>query len=743
MIQTPVIDDELSPCWPPWTQRAYIFGICHPSSTLYLAAFDYDFGVTNHEALGRAVVNIANLQRDTDYVLQYKLYPSTNVTDRTAIGSIKIRLRIEYSNEKEVLLASLRPRPKFHINVRKEKSLFVLRYTCFGEYGDDNEQAFDLTVLRSYSKFSSLWFFFSLLSRPHYVSFITLVNEILGYKKAITYCFGDAIRSLIFWRGQVHVCNDLDIPLHSFLFFCFATTLVEKPYLTPPFFLLSIAWLMLATQTLRRQHPSPWNRCHSLWHYIGVLRKGESSPAFHSIQVDEGAKEAEEYEQAWQNRLEKDEQLAATQAALQEKIDKMGSEAIHTKFTGGIPLDLIARLTRYQGILGRLCMKFRMIKIVVTWEESYVSFWITACFLAGGLVSLILPWPFICLWTARFIVWGLFGPHMKLLDLHFQAQGREEDVIEKAIENFKNQSHFAIERRHEAVKLRDMKVLAFGPYSSLVPSFNLSRHYDRPLAASSALYQNPKKADINIAPVRVPGQQFFGTILPRTESEAPEYKKEMANLEERKLYVQSAVQAIKEMGNGGIVKNESMPDEVGYELISEIGGKGSAGDKEFHVSDTTSVSLSPASNVAIVRSDMKASSAKRRSSTFRGGIELVRFDENDDDIAIGDAQAVNPRSGLAICEVNKDLHQVQTATIKDPERHSMLPSILPKSVQPDEEREIGEVEVVLGDPTVRDDFSSQEDNSGGSDRRSPTGIMNDSDWDETSRILYYTASTLS
>lgn len=152
MVQTPVIDDELSPSWLPWTQRAYIFGICHPSSTLYLAAFDYDLGVTNHEALGRAVVNIANLQRDTDYVLQYKLYPSTNVTDRISSGSIKIRLRIEYNDEKEVLLAALRPRPKFHINVQKEKSLFVLRYTCFGEYGDDNEQAFDLTVLRSYGK---------------------------------------------------------------------------------------------------------------------------------------------------------------------------------------------------------------------------------------------------------------------------------------------------------------------------------------------------------------------------------------------------------------------------------------------------------------------------------------------------------------------------------------------------------------------------------------------------------------
>ena len=152
MVQTPVIDDELSPHFMPWTTRAFIFNIMHPASMLYLAAFDYDLGVSNHEALGRAVVNIANFQCNTDYTLSYSLYPSTNVTDRMACGTIKIRLRIEFKDEKAVLLAALHPRPKFHINVQKEKSLPVLRYTCFGEYGDDNEQAFDLTVLRSYGK---------------------------------------------------------------------------------------------------------------------------------------------------------------------------------------------------------------------------------------------------------------------------------------------------------------------------------------------------------------------------------------------------------------------------------------------------------------------------------------------------------------------------------------------------------------------------------------------------------------
>ena len=83
MVQTPVIDDELSPHWLPWTQRAFKFGIMHPASMLYLGVFDYDLGITDHEAVGRVAINISNYQRDTTYCLKFNLHKSANVTDRT------------------------------------------------------------------------------------------------------------------------------------------------------------------------------------------------------------------------------------------------------------------------------------------------------------------------------------------------------------------------------------------------------------------------------------------------------------------------------------------------------------------------------------------------------------------------------------------------------------------------------------------------------------------------------------
>ena len=555
VVQTPVIDDELSPRWLPWTQRAFCINIMHPASILYLGAFDFDLGpLQEHDPLGRVAINVSNLQRNTDFTLTYNLYPSSNIIDRTSAGSVTVRIRVEYKDEKEALMACLRPRPKFHVNVSKEKSLKVVRYTCHGEYGDEDDQQFDLTVTRSY------------------------VNEILSYKKNLSYCFGDAFRSLVFWRGQVRVMNIL-VPLHSFLFFCASCHLVERPYLAPPFFLLGVAWIMLATLTQRRQHPSPWNRCPSFWNYLEILFCGESSVPIKNIQANEGLEETEAYERERNDRLERDLKDAATRAARQAHIDSIGDESIHTKMQAGIPLDLLKRLTRYQGMIARYCRYLRFIKIIVTWEESIVSFWITACFLAAGLVSLLLPWAFILTWTSRLVVWGLLGPHMMIVDALINDNSKEEKSLAEAIEKFKSESRSARIRRQEAVKLRDIKCLTFGKYVTLVPSFNLSSHYDRPLPSSFAVYQGDEKEEsITWSKYSVPGQQFFGVIVPRTEVELQQYKKELPVLEEMRVSVDRCVQDILESESCELLKRlkmnmtsreeRNMPRSVGYEMIS-------------------------------------------------------------------------------------------------------------------------------------------------------------------------------
>ena len=450
VAMTEVIDDELSPHWLPWTQRAFCFGMMHPASILYLGVFDYDLGPGSHEPLGRVAVNLCNLQRNTMYTLKYNLYPSANVTERIANGSITIRVRIECFDEKAALLESIKPRQKIHVNVKKEKTFKVVRYTCFGEY--DNEEKFDLTVTKSY------------------------INEILEYKAAIGYCVRDAARSVMFWRGQVEICSVL-LPVHSFIFFVAASTLVERPYLIVPFWFLGVAWAMLALLSLRRHHPSPWYDCPSFLHFLELLRTGSSQTPIKSINAREGWEATRQYEKAWKERIDADRKIAERKSQLQAQITHL-EEDISTKVAvGGLPIskEWMAKLGRWQGIIGNILKKFRMIKIIASWEESVVSFWITAGFLAIGLVSLLLPWTFILTWTGRLLVWGLFGPHMKFVDMTLRQNEKKEEALESLIKNFDVKNKVARLRQEEAAKLKDLKAMAFGKYSIQVPSFNLGK----------------------------------------------------------------------------------------------------------------------------------------------------------------------------------------------------------------------------------------------------------------------------
>lgn len=82
LVQTDVIDDELSPIWMPWSQREFSFRIRHASSPLYVSAMDFDLGLGGHEGIGRVAINLNHFEADVVYTLQYALYSSANTWDR-------------------------------------------------------------------------------------------------------------------------------------------------------------------------------------------------------------------------------------------------------------------------------------------------------------------------------------------------------------------------------------------------------------------------------------------------------------------------------------------------------------------------------------------------------------------------------------------------------------------------------------------------------------------------------------
>jgi hypothetical protein len=369
------------------------------------------------------------------------------------------------------------------------------------------------------------------------------------------------------------------------------------------------------------------------WHYADILRTGESTLYIQKIDANEGAQEAEQYDKEWQDRLDKDKKLAEAKKELDARMHAIGDDSIHTKKGGSaiIPLDLLIRLAMWQRKLGKTCRIFRFIKIVLTWEESIISFWITACFLVTGLLSLLLPWSYLLLWTGRAFVWGLLGPHMALARRIFLHQELPDDqALKLAIEKFRKDSRLARVRHQDALKLKDIKSHYFGEYSTLVPSYNLSRHYDHPLSCSFATARRSSDP-VRVSSSRIPGQQFFGAIIPRPQSSACQFESELPRLKSLLESIQQQVKQIQVTENSNMIKrlreisSEDEREAVGFELISLEHGGSDASERTLRLGATSSLVVNTDSHVAVLTE--KRASINRRSSEHLG-VEMIPFEDN-------------------------------------------------------------------------------------------------------------------
>jgi C2 domain len=410
MVETDVIDDELSPHWLPWTQRAFCFALGHPSQVLYLGVFGYKRNPLQHAPIGRVEINTTNFQHDTLYELHYDLTSKSHkYNGRRTNGSIRVRVRVEVDDERQYLLASLRPAPSIYINVTKKKSMRVARYTAMGEY--DTVDKFQLDVLQGY------------------------IDEILqGYVRRILYSLQDAMRSLCLWRNQITFGKDnrFGFPLYSLLVFGMSVLAVENFNLIPGMMSLGLALFMLAHMQMRiSTNPSPLKRCFGFWYYFKILVTGQTSVSFEEIKANHGLEEIEAIKRALEERVQKDREFFGKKEAVEKVIEELEHERIATK-TKAMPLELMAVLGKVQAIVGNVCRAFRLVDTVITWEESDLSFFLTLFFILCGIVMLFIPWSFILTWTGRIVVLLLLGPQNKIVDLvYYRHIPTDEQKIRK------------------------------------------------------------------------------------------------------------------------------------------------------------------------------------------------------------------------------------------------------------------------------------------------------------------------
>jgi hypothetical protein len=194
--------------------------------------------------------------------------------------------------------------------------------------------------------------------------------------------------------------------------------------------------------------------------------------------------------------------------------------------------------------LSILCEVLRLIKNIVIWEECYYSFWVTLTCIVLGVTCLFIPWRFCILWSSRILVWVLFGPWMKLVDIFYYRkleQLTDEELEEQYEQSKKNMAEaykLIVKRarinKENVKKIKAMKTYLFGKFISEVPILKTERFRDTPLPESTATPHRPKKLtvaelamqEVGTNRIKIPGQSLAGDMIPMTEenplTEAPQ-----------------------------------------------------------------------------------------------------------------------------------------------------------------------------------------------------------------------------
>ena len=100
-----------------------------------------------------------------------------------------------------------------------------------------------------------------------------------------------------------------------------------------------------------------------------------------------------------------------------------------------------------------------------------------------------------------------------------------------------------------------------------------ARHYDRPLADSSArvCHDAPPRPESDRESPYIPGQQFYGAMIPRSEDENKLYQEEALRLRERLVRLQNRMKKPGSLPRKSTNKSATdlmnMPSSLGYEIV--------------------------------------------------------------------------------------------------------------------------------------------------------------------------------
>lgn len=518
VIETDRIDDCLSPRWLPWTQRAFIFHMSHPSSPLFLGIFDYD-ETGDNDFIGRVAVDLANFIPRTEYILTYNIKTLAAVEEEFQ-GTITIRLRIECHDERQLLKQYLSLPHNMHVNVQTKKEFSIVKAQVHGKH---DYEAYSIPNIYS-----------------HLMELATLYQLSYVYTKR-------ALVNVLLWRGTFPLkfpgsrSPSIYLPINSIFLFASSATVVEKPSLLPTYFFGCLTLIMFATMNFVQSNPSPWSKRKSFYDILLSLT-GKSFRAPERITANQNKEESENFETYWRNKIQETEhdsqlryeenlEMYKEQMIYNDEIEKLDDD-IATK-NKGLSIDPFKPyIYPLQIYLFWICKSLRVLRYILLWNEPYYAFLVTAASIVLCVSCYFIPWAWMLIWFGRIIIWMIFGPWMKLVDIYYykdiehltsaERAARRQEVYDSTKKYLKQQLSLSRMKKENAEKLKAMKTLLFGKFIIRVPTLKVDAYQDFPLSSSYAIpYQRKAKtlAEISMEEggqnrIHLPGHQLVGDMIP-------------------------------------------------------------------------------------------------------------------------------------------------------------------------------------------------------------------------------------
>lgn len=527
VVNTDVINDCLSPRWMPWTQRAFVFNVMHPSSQFYIAVMDHEGIKSHHDKIGRCAVNVTNIRPNMMYNMRYSLLNSDE-KDRKVTGKIMFRLRFESSNERQLLLSPFQLRKEYYVSTNSNVDKHTLTYALTHDY---NRYALSLLTINKY------------------------VDEIFEYELFLD-DFYEAINVVIYWRGHYPVnftclkkSYSFKLPIHSVTAFTWGILLSFNFDRIASFICFLVAWLLLATMGVQQNNPNPWKRPRSYIDMLGTFIFNKSF-AYQKIEANENIEEIIDYDEMRKDlekfrrdtietkriQNEKEEiQFAKERRELEKK--SQGETTDLTKIPGKVLLTPFKPIIEpVQIFLYRTCIYIRVLKSVLMWRDSAVAFLVTSIALSLSAILFFLPLTFLLRWTFRILVFVFLGPWMKLVDIFFVSNNdintmtpkeREAKIKAEMKERYSallSESQIKRKIKEFTMKQRDMERYMFGQYGVRVPIYKEERFASTPLAGSSVEpYDSSDEPSPNIVR-RIKGQVLSGNMIPKRQDPAKKFE---------------------------------------------------------------------------------------------------------------------------------------------------------------------------------------------------------------------------